>query len=384
MANIEFDPKLDWIDVPDPQNPPAGADKIMAADLLRYETFMSQAVDAINAAGAEGVVDPDDPNAVMLMIAGAIKKLPTLDPATQKLWDTHMPARLSDKALSLKIESEAGEITGLAGGKNYLLLGLEDPVPTGTPAGTMIYRSANVTSPTDPGGGGVVPDPTTLALLAAQGDFTTTYLSSTTLPLDKPAKAKVGDTLVAIVTHQNPAQVADAVITPSNWTRISSDSYPKYRPTAIMVRTIKSEAELVAVPNTTNFSVATGIPAARMAGAMFRVVNANLTTPGAGSSGWEGASNVSASTLTIPSFTADVTTGLSIAIFPMNNSNPPPDLGIPGMTKVGQFGYPGPGSNTQFGVFVAQFNTATVPARTVNGDVPWTNGAGVQVALRNK
>lgn len=40
---FSFTPYLDWVDVPDPDNPPAGAKKIAAEDLLRYENGLKAA-----------------------------------------------------------------------------------------------------------------------------------------------------------------------------------------------------------------------------------------------------------------------------------------------------------------------------------------------------
>lgn len=34
---MAFEPYLDWVDVPNPTQPPVGAKMIMASDLLRYE-----------------------------------------------------------------------------------------------------------------------------------------------------------------------------------------------------------------------------------------------------------------------------------------------------------------------------------------------------------
>lgn len=45
---MEFDPKFNWIDVEDPDNPPAGASKITANDLKRYEKGIEDAEQAID------------------------------------------------------------------------------------------------------------------------------------------------------------------------------------------------------------------------------------------------------------------------------------------------------------------------------------------------
>lgn len=45
---MEFDPKFNWIDVEDPNNPPAGASKITANDLKRYEQGIEDAEKAID------------------------------------------------------------------------------------------------------------------------------------------------------------------------------------------------------------------------------------------------------------------------------------------------------------------------------------------------
>lgn len=45
---MEYDPKRDWVDVADPDNPPPGASKITKADLMRYEDGLEDAETAIN------------------------------------------------------------------------------------------------------------------------------------------------------------------------------------------------------------------------------------------------------------------------------------------------------------------------------------------------
>lgn len=53
---FSFTPYLDWVDVPDPDNPPAGAKKIAAEDLLRYENGLKTAA-AESATYAAKLVD---------------------------------------------------------------------------------------------------------------------------------------------------------------------------------------------------------------------------------------------------------------------------------------------------------------------------------------
>lgn len=45
---MDFTPYLGWIDVPDPNSPPAGARLIGASDLLRYERGLRDAAAVIN------------------------------------------------------------------------------------------------------------------------------------------------------------------------------------------------------------------------------------------------------------------------------------------------------------------------------------------------
>lgn len=45
---MEFEPKYDWVDVADPNNPPSNASKITANDLKRYEQGLEDAEQAID------------------------------------------------------------------------------------------------------------------------------------------------------------------------------------------------------------------------------------------------------------------------------------------------------------------------------------------------
>lgn len=185
-------------------------------------------------------------------------------------------------------------ITGGSGGgaaSNVLVLGVDQPIPAGTPSGTVIIRmnGAEVVTP-DPGAGGGTP--ATGIQMVSGSVVTATALNSKDLVISRPANIAAGDMLVAVV-HNHASGGSHTM--PAGWEVLNyfpSSSAMRY--TAIMGYRVTNPAS---VPATLTFSYSS---AGRMVGGIFRVTGA--ATSGAMTAGASLESVNLAQSAEIPSF----------------------------------------------------------------------------------
>lgn len=253
--------------------------------------------------------------------------------------------------------------TGGGGSFNSLWLGASDPVPDGTPASTLVYRTG-VAAPT--------PVPEAVAFAAPAGDgnvVTKAQNSGLTVTIAKPANLAVGDLLVAVLGNQTATQIAFPWIAPSGWTQISLDtagtSPDGYRATALMVYPVTDAAALAALPAELSFSLQAAVGSARTTTGVFRITGANLAAPLAGRSGWRQTGNV-ASVNSLP-MTLTKQPALRLVVHGSQNAagSGQPTHSVAGMVKLFEEGTGAASSNTTLAVFIDEMATLDAAAVTV-------------------
>jgi hypothetical protein len=180
-----------------------------------------------------------------------------------------------------------------------IMLDETEDVPDGTPAGSILLRS------TAGGGDPVDPEPSVFTVMTGAGNVTVGESTNVgdTVTLASPANAKIGDLLVAVVCSQSSTGTA-TWSTPAGWVKSfdpsTGSALSASRHMAVFTYKIDDSADLAALGATTNF-VLTGT-SGRWAGAMMRVINADMT-PHLSRSAYS-PTTATTSALTWPAYTA--------------------------------------------------------------------------------
>lgn len=242
---------------------------------------------------------------------------------------------------------------------------LED-IPAGTPAGTVVIRSAVTLPPDIPG---VITPYYGASDLTVFTPPSGNYSSAT---MATPANTSVGDTLIAICANQLSSGTFTWTM-PSGWTEVGHTSTGRHAVMAVCP--IVNTAALAALAGTHAFTI-TGGGGSRMAGALFRLRGVDLSTPNLGAST---TGTGTTSTLTVPSFTTAAAGGV-IAFATSNNSDAtgfPVATSTTGMTFLtSQYALATGTANTLIHIFFKQVTAETSHA---GNDFTFTPVAGANI-----
>lgn len=165
------------------------------------------------------------------------------------------------RSINGQVPDENGAITvSGAGGSGVLVLAEAEAVPVGTPSGTLIARSA---SAEPPGQMEVITSTKT----------TGSATSASEVSLAVPSGVVAGDLLVAVATVHSQNGTATA---PAGWVKLQElpTNTSDFRTTTVWGYPVPTSGDIPAGSQLFSWNVG-----GRVAGAMFRVTGADLTTP---------------------------------------------------------------------------------------------------------
>lgn len=244
-------------------------------------------------------------------------------------------------------------------GSGVLVLTSVDPVPPGTPDGTLIARTL------------ATPDPVVVGTPTTNG-----ALSANSVAINKPSGIVAGETLVAFI---NQSLSGTTVTGPSGWTKrheVLGSAWAAMRTTEIWTLHVPDPGTL---PASFTWSFSAG---GRIVGTIMRIANVDSANP------VSGVSPVPTAARELPAFSVasnnslTVFAGVTIAVSP--NVLDPLTLSSGTPTKIGFYQSSASSSDTRQGltIYSVPVGTGGQPSITYTSPAPAANETAIGLALR--